>query len=631
MRVVCDIEVYSNFFSCTSLSFDGEEIEVFEISERVNDLERFVAWIGGVTYMITFNGTHYDSPIIMYLVKNVKNLMKENWSSVCERIKSLSNTIIDDDGSNYKSYSSYKYPTYCQVDLFMYWSKLTRVSRKLSLKSFAINIMWPRIQELPIHHTALVTTDQMDMLLDYNLNDCRVTKALAIKMRKDINLRVAARARYGFQCLSWDGVKLGLNILVKRYCDRTGQDMRDVNALRTHRAQVAIGEILLPVIGFGVADHTYIQFVEKGSLITQFKSFYGLWKYLGGLVVTDLKSINCRVMVEGVRYDIKSGGLHTYHNASVVVCRPGWLYKDKDVSSYYPSFGEAWDIGPEHLGPEFTEELGLVKGERIELKHQGLGKSPDAELLKLSLNGGFFGNLANEYTPMLDLKAFLKITINGQLALLMLCEKLIALGAIIDMCNTDGVTIMYPQELHGAVEAICDEWQAMMRMELETVKYNKVVRKDINNYLAFYEGGVKEKGMFLTDPAIDMSRDFLVISKAIRAYFEHGTPVEEFIRNHKEIYDFCGSLKCDKVYTVFWNGTPQQHLNRYFVTKGGAYLYKSKDGINMNHMLKGNTVQLFNNYYEAPWEEYNVEYNYYISECKAIINELEPVQTSLFG
>ncbi len=631
LRAVGDCEVLSNFFSCTFVDFDSDESIVFEVSERKNELVAFVEFVLKVTYFISFNGLHYDSPIIMYVVKNIGTLKDEPWDTVTQRIKSLSDCIIDDEGENYKKYSKYKYPHYCQVDLFAYWSKLTRVSRKLSLKSFAINLNWPRVQEFPLHHTALIRLDQIDGFLSYNMNDVLVTKALAIHMRKDINLRVAARSRYGFQCLSWDGVKLGLNILVKRYCDRTGRDMKEVSQLRTHRDQVVIADILLPVIEFRQADSTYVQFIDKGALITQFKSFYGLWQYLKGLVVTDAKSINCRVLYHNVRYDVKSGGLHSYHNPGVIKRMPGYRYVDKDVSSMYPTISCMWGIGPAHLGPEAPEELDVMRCERLSLKAQGLGKSSESELIKLSMNGGWYGNMNNEYTPMQDLVGLLGTTINGQLMLMMFCQDLIDIGAVIDMVNTDGATIMYPESIHEEVERVSKAWEQKVRMELEAVNYTKVVRRDINNYIAFYEGGVKEKGMFQTDPGIDMSHDFLVIPKAIRAYFEHSTPVEQFILDHREIYDFCGSMKCDKSYDVYWNSKVQQHLNRFFVTKGGAYLYKSRDGINMNHMLKDNPVQLFNDYFEAPWEDYKINYSFYVSKCKEIISELEPVQTSLFG
>jgi hypothetical protein len=170
-------------------------------------------------------------------------------------------------------------------------------------------------------------------------------------------------------------------------------------------------------------------------------------------------------------------------------------------------------------------------------------------------------------------------------------------------------------------------------MELESVVYKKVVRRDINNYLALYEekdkgtGEIKikakEKGMFMTDPEIDKSREFLVIAKALKEYYMNDTPIEEFIRNHKDIYDFCSAQKVDKKYTVWWNGQPQQRLNRYYVCKSGPYLDKG-----MEHMMKDWSVQLFNNFEER--EDYGINYEFYIAETKKVMNDLSSQQLKMF-
>jgi hypothetical protein len=161
-----------------------------------------------------------------------------------------------------------------------------------------------------------------------------------------------------------------------------------------------------------------------------------------------------------------------------------------------------------------------------------------------------------------------------------------------------------------------------------------VVRMNINNYMALYRKGdvpgVKPIGMFRIDPPIDTSRDNLIIAIALHEFYTKGVPVEETITKHTNIYDFCTCQKVSKVYSCYWQGVKQQRLNRYFVTKSGAYLYKSKDGVSMEHMMAGNSVQLFNDYYKAPMKDYNINYNYYIAETKKLINQLEPQQLSMF-
>ena len=83
---------------------------------------------------------------------------------------------------------------------------------------------------------------------------------------------------------------------------------------------------------------------------------------------------------------------------------------------------------------------------------------------------------------------------------------------------------------------------------------------------------------------------------------------------------------------MYWNGEPQQQLNRYYFSKKGAYLFKQKYGQgNMSHVNVDNAVILFNNYEDKPWEEYNINYNYYISTTQKIIDELQNLnQLTLF-
>lgn len=340
-----DVEVYPNFFCISFVDYDSDAEVTFEISERKNDLGAFYGFIrDNLKQFISFNGIHYDNIICMYLYSNYAKLATLTAEEVCVALKKLNDLIIltdENDRETQRQYARYKrnHP-WESIDLFLYWSKLTRVSRKLSLKSLAVNMNWHRIQELPLGPDHVVKVEEIPSIIEYNLNDCRITKELAKRMKKDINLRAEAKKRYGFHCMSWDGVKLGYNILIKRYSDRIGAEMRQVMELRTPRPTIDIGALILPVIGFKEGSTSKRQFIDKGKLVTEFSSFYGLHQYLKTLVVTSTKEINCRVMYGGSRYDVKSGGLHTYHNASVVVPAKGMSYEDDDVSSYYPSLGK---------------------------------------------------------------------------------------------------------------------------------------------------------------------------------------------------------------------------------------------------------------------------------------------------
>lgn len=91
---------------------------------------------------------------------------------------------------------------------------------------------------------------------------------------------------------------------------------------------------------------------------------------------------------------------------------------------------------PQHLGKEFLEVYSQIKDERIEAKHNG--NKVKNETLKLALNG-LSGNLQNEHNFCYSPFTVMQIRINGQLLLLMLAEKLIAIGCKIVQANTDGL------------------------------------------------------------------------------------------------------------------------------------------------------------------------------------------------
>lgn len=554
-RWIYDVEVYRNIFTVTFKNYDTQKVIVFEISERKNQYCELIEFLKTNPFLIGFNCKYYDNIILNVLNKHYIQYKEErNFLVITSYLKDISEAlIVTEDYNVYKKYK-YNFPLK-YIDLFLYWSKMLRQSKKLSLKSIAINMNWPIVMELPIDSNEDVELEDIDYLLYYNLNDVNITEELCKRKKEDINLRIAAQKRYKLDCLNWDGVKLGLNILVKRYSDRTNIPIDTVQNLRTVRESVKISEILLPIIKFKENDISYRTFIEEGKTFFSFKSPLGVLKYLNTLNVTNTSQINCRLFYNDTIYDIMSGGIHSVHTGDIQVRKEGFIYEDIDVSSYYPSLGAEHKFIPEHLGIEFAEELGSIKNERLELKAKGLGKSNDAELLKLSMNGGFFGNTNNEYTPMQDLKCFLSITLNGQLLLLMLAEWINDIGGHIDMANTDGLTIIYPENKREEVLELRKKWEELTNFELEEVAYKKVVRNNINNYLALSEDNkVKEKGMFLTNPPLDMSRDALVIPKALQAYFLQGVDVETFIRNHNNIYDFCIAQKCDKKFEVFWNG-----------------------------------------------------------------------------
>ncbi len=190
-------------------------------------------------------------------------------------------------------------------------------------------------------------------------------------------------------------------------------------------------------------------------------------------------------------------------------------------------------------------------------------------------------------------------------------------------------------------------------MELEQVTYSKVIRKNINNYLAIAPSGkIKRKGLFklrLNEKGEDEiplgdSVNETVVAQALNNYFIKDIPIEETIQNPDKygihIYEYCCSNKISKDYEVWWNKEKVQNLNRYYFSRSAPFLLKRKKdtakkrkkNASFEHVNVDDPVILFNEYQEKPWSEYKINYNHYIAKTREVINELQisKKQLSLF-
>lgn len=191
----------------------------------------------------------------------------------------------------------------------------------------------------------------------------------------------------------------------------------------------------------------------------------------------------------------------------------------------------------------------------------------------------------------------------------------------------DGVELWCKRSENEKVVQMLNSFADQYKMEWEYDYYSQISYMNINNYIALTTSNkVKQKGVFVYKKPLGDSVDELIIPKALEAYFIHKVKPEVFIKAHMDIKDFCLSKKISKDYSVFWNNNKVQNLNRFYVSKKGAYLYKKKDR-NFEHVLKGYAVQLYNVLTEFPDD---VNYDYYIKKTYEIIWEIEGTNLTLF-
>lgn len=201
-------------------------------------------------------------------------------------------------------------------------------------------------------------------------------------------------------------------------------------------------------------------------------------------------------------------------------------------------------------------------------------------MFKLALNG-VYGDSNNHYSPLYDPQYTMSVTINGQLTLLMLADRLLKIPTLqVLQVNTDGIVVKFDKEYMDDYNATCKQWEKDVKLELEYTEYQRVHLRDVNNYLCVTKDGkVKRKGAYeYVDLDWHKNHSSLVIQKTAEAKILRGVDTGEFIRNHKDVFDFMLRVKVPRSSKLVLRKDDQEHklqnICRYYVSMNGGDMVK---------------------------------------------------------
>jgi len=296
------------------------------------------------------------------------------------------------------------------------------------------------------------------------------------------------------------------------------------------------------------------------------------------------------------------------------------------VTSYYPSLAIVNGIYPEHLGSNFCTIYKDIKEQRLRYAKG----TPENAALKLALNG-VYGDSNNKFSPFFDPQYTMSITINGQLLLCLLAEKLMKIDSLeMIQVNTDGVTVRVNRDMLPHLEKVCDEWQKITGLELESARYSRMFVKDVNNYTAEYEGGkLKRKGAYEYELNWHQNFSSLVVQKAAEAHLVHGQEIGDFIRNHDDPYDFYLRAKVPRTSRlVLRDGdkeTTLRNITRYYVSNQGGQLVKIMPPL-LKKPDKYREISINNGWnvtvHDVIAPLTDIDYKFYISETEKLVKPL---------
>ena len=234
-------------------------------------------------------------------------------------------------------------------------------------------------------------------------------------------------------------------------------------------------------------------------------------------------------------YNIGLGGLHSMEKSKAVIPGKGEKLGNVDVASMYPSMIIELGLYPKHLTKEFLNIYTKIRDVRMAAKHSGDKVTSDT--LKIVLNGSY-GKFGSIYSFLYSPDLMLQVTLTGQLYLLMLIEAFEDAGIEVVSSNTDGIELIY-KDIH-AVKKIVNKWEKKTKLDMEYGEYKALYSRDVNSYIAIYDGYAKSKG-FYSEPKIDKNNEYQIVIEAIREFLLNGTPMKTTIKECNDLAKFCVS------------------------------------------------------------------------------------------
>ena len=603
-HLVLDYETLANCFVGVFEHYKNQEKKIFVVHDLQNDIESFIAFlkqnIKNNEWHISYNGLAFDAQVTHFILANQKEFLNASPTLITDKIYQFASKCIfksNDKSSGFLDYAPWDM-TIKQIDLFKlhHWDN---PAKRSSLKWIQFSIDWDNMLDMPIHHSTIIESqEQLDLIVKYCINDVASTKEIFNRSKPQIELRKKLTKDYGIDLYSASEPRISKELFAYYLSQKLSIPKYHIKKMRTYRDVIKINDIILPYIKFETSVFKNLHNRFK-SLELNPDSLKGSFKYK-----LDYKNVSTHFGLGGVHGAIKSG---------VYESNDEFVIMSSDVTSFYPNLVIRNNWSPGHFPKsEFCEQYEWFFNERKKIPKS----NPMNYVYKIILNSTF--GLSNDVNSFFyDPELCMRITVNGQLSLMMLYEMIMENipESVSLMQNTDGVEIMIPRKYVSKYIEICEDWEKITNLNLEHDSYQKLIIGDVNNYIGindfkdvdlttwrsvkqknshylfkikngkFLYASTKMKGRFdFHNLALHKNKSKLIIPKAIYNYFVFDILPEDYLDKNKNILDYCigGKSKGNwkQVAKFITNGNYQeielQKINRYYISKTGVKILKIK-------------------------------------------------------
>lgn len=483
-------------------------------------------------------------------------------------------------------------------------------------------------------------------MMHYNLNDVYIVCEIVRLNPDEIKSRYAISKTYQVDVLNSSRSKTADTLFEKFYSKFSGLEPSQWKGKSTERNAMSFKKVIFPFIKFKTP--------ELQALLTEL--------YNTTIYRTSKDAFSKEVKIGNVVYNLATGGLHSQDKPMEI-----WSTTDfgtftsstggqkrftiyhYDVASYYPSIMADHSVYPEHMNKgDFVGLIKWMRDTRVTVKHSdesvidGIPKDVLALVLKIVINS-IYGKFGFEKGDLYDRLAVLRVTVNGQLMLLMLCEALELEGISIVSANTDGIMVKVYEDQEDKFNEISNWWRNETKMKADSDIVHCLIARDVNNYIAQFrtiKNGIPKlkleyKGAL--NPfmyAIDLQKgyDMPIVAQAVSDYFLKKIPIMDTLQSATNILDFCKTQNVGRQFhfeeTKVVNGKIErivcQKYVRFYVSNRGVIIEKvHNDNGTRNRLAAGSVVTVLNTLDDKDIALRDINFRYYYQECIKIIDPIK--------
>lgn len=593
--IILDVETYQNYFLIGMKALWCNKYLRFEISGEFNNLK--LSWILHNYRTIGFNSLKYDL-LLIWLSYYQQDLNK---------LKVLSDRIVFDNywPKSFEEDYGYKIPRTNHIDL------IEVAPLKGSLKLYGARIHAPRLQDLPFSVDKPLTSKQIEIVQDYNINDLDTTEILFNFMKERIELRTAISIEYQEDLMSKSDAQIAEAIITKKLRETTGKWPKrpDIDPGTTYHYNIP----------------TYIQYQTKvlKDVLEVVKQTKFVVAGDGGINMPP-ELAKLVIPINGNAYKLGIGGLHSTEECITYKSNETGQIFDRDVASYYPRIILNQGLCPEHIGKEFLIVYNGIVERRLEAKKNK--RYTEDKGLKIVINGSF-GKLGSMWSKLYAPNLMIGVTVTGQLSLLMMIEAFEFVGISVISANTDGVVCYCPNNKMSMYEEIVKWWEQTTAFQTEETRYSAYYARDVNNYFAVKEADakgeikVKIKGGYSeigsqSGTQLDTNPTSLICSDAVEKLLSLGVPIEKTIQECSNFSRF----------VTVRNVKGGAHKDGNYLGKVIRWYYAKGELGTINYILTGNKVPKTEGAkpcMDMPAEfPLDVDYEWYVNKSVDILYEI---------